>query len=105
MVIGVIKSSENVYWMDDSILDPFQVKKRKRIESIKNMLTRLKEVDLKTFIANVSVNSGIDGATVRKYLEMLEVAGHIQIKDGKVVWNQNDNIDKAYKNQKKKSKA
>jgi len=77
---------ENIYWMDDSILDPFQVKKRKRLESIKNMLARLKDVDLKIFIAKVSVNCGIDMVTVRKYLEALERAGYIDIKNGIVVW-------------------
>jgi predicted transcriptional regulator len=72
--------------MDDSILDPFQVKKRKRMESIKSMLAKLKAIGLKDFIANVSINCGIDRITVRKYLDELETANYIEIRDGIITW-------------------
>jgi len=81
--------SENIYWMDDSILDPFQMKKRKRIESIKNMLTKLKEVNLNLFLAKVSINCGINESTVRKYLQALETDGYIEIKNGKIILKSN----------------
>lgn len=74
----------DVYWMDDSILDPFQVKKR--MEAIKNMLAKLKEVDLKTFMARVRADCGIDRVTIRKYLEALETSSYIEIKDGVITW-------------------
>jgi predicted transcriptional regulator len=90
MVMGVFKLSENVFWMDDSILDPFQVKKKKRIDSIKNMLAELKEVELKAFIAKISVDCGINGATARAYLEDLETAGYIQVKNGIIIWKETD---------------
>lgn len=72
--------------MDDSILDHFQVKKRKRMERIKDMLSKLKEVGLKTFMAKVRVHCGIDRITIRKYLEALEAANYIEIKDGVITW-------------------
>lgn len=78
--------SENIYWMDDSILDPFQVKKRKKMESIKSMLAKLKAIGLKDFIANVSINCGIDRIIVRKYLDELETANYIEIRDGIITW-------------------
>jgi len=68
--------------MRDSILDPFQQKKRKRTKMILDTLEKLKETDLKTFIGKICVNSGIDKATVRKYLEELETAGYIEIRNG-----------------------
>lgn len=72
--------------MDDSILDPFQIKKRRRTDAIKNMLAKLKKVELRSFIAKVCVECGIDKVTVRKYLEELEVADYIEIKDGVITW-------------------
>jgi predicted transcriptional regulator len=92
MVMGVIKLSENVYWMDDSILDPFQIKKKKRVDSIKNMLAELKKVELKAFIAKISVSCGINGATARAYLEDLQTAGCIKIKNGIITWKQEAEI-------------
>jgi len=72
--------------MDDSILDPFQLKKRKRVEAIKNMLAKLKEVELRVFMAKIRVNCGIDKVTIRKYLGALETANYIEIKDGLIKW-------------------
>jgi predicted transcriptional regulator len=80
--------SDTLYWMDDSILDPFQQKKRKRISSIKEMLKKLEKVELKEFMGKVSVNCGINKATVREYLEALEIAGYVEIKNGTVLWKQ-----------------
>ncbi|MEM3824347.1 MAG: hypothetical protein QXH87_05375, partial [Candidatus Bathyarchaeia archaeon] len=78
--------TDNVFWMDEAILDPFQIKKRKRVEQIKSMLAKLKEIDLKKFLAKVSINCGIEEMTVRKYLESLKIDGCIEIKDGKILW-------------------
>ena len=57
------------------------------MEAIMNMLTKLKEVELRVFIANVCVNCGIDKVTVRKYLGALETANYIEIKDGLIKWS------------------
>ena len=80
--------SESLYCMEDSILDPFQQKKRKRTKMIIDTLKKLKEISLKTFIGKICVNSGIDKATVRKYLEELETADYIEIKDGIIKWKE-----------------
>ena len=50
------------------------------------MLSKLKEVSLKTFTAKVRADCGIDGITIRKYLEALETANYIGIKDGVITW-------------------
>ena len=82
--------SDNIYWMDDSILDPFQVKNRRRIQSVMKMLSKLKETDLEEFTSRVAINSGIDKYTVRKYLGFLETAKKIQIRDGRIIWKDED---------------
>jgi len=53
-----------------------------------DMLAKLREVDLKTFMAKVRVKCGIDRVTVRRYLEALETANYIEIKDGIIIWNE-----------------
>ena len=78
--------SGNIYWMDDGILDPFQVKNRKRIQYVINLLCQLKEVEIESFAAKVAVNSGIDKITVRKYLGFIKEAGLIEIRDKMIIW-------------------
>ena len=56
------------------------------MDRIKSMLSKLKEVSLKTFTAKVRADCGIDGITIRKYLEALETANYIGIKDGVITW-------------------
>jgi len=75
---------DNVYVIDEGNLDIFQVKKKKRIASIKEILKKLKKIDLKTFVSKVAVRNGFDTKTVRKYLSELEDAGEIQIKEGTI---------------------
>jgi len=81
-----MSSSQDVFWIDDSVLDRFQLMKKRRISYIRKMLEKLGKIDLKIFIANVSVNCGIDGRTVRNYLRDLEIIGDIEIKDGMMIW-------------------
>ncbi|MEM2661569.1 MAG: hypothetical protein QXS74_09650 [Nitrososphaeria archaeon] len=80
--------SECDFCMEDSILDIFQIKKKRRVEAIKNILSKHKQVDLNIFVAKVSVCNGIDRLTVRKYIDELEAAGYIEIQNGKIVWKQ-----------------
>ena len=75
---------DNVYVIDESKLDVFQMKKKKRITSIKEILKKLEKIDLKTFVSKVAVKNGFDTKTVRKYLSELEDAGEIQIKEGTI---------------------
>ena len=75
---------DNVYVIDEGNLDIFQVKKKKRITSIKEILKKLKKIDLKTFVSKVAVKNGFDTRTVRKYLSELEDAGEIEIKEGTI---------------------
>ena len=81
--------SESVYEMDEYILDPFQQKKKKRIEAVKKMIKKLEKVELEEFTAKVAVNCGIHKSTVRQYLEELKVAGYIEIEDGVIKWREN----------------
>jgi len=37
-------------------------------------------------MAKICLNCGIDKMTVRKYLEALEIANYIEIKDGLIKW-------------------
>jgi hypothetical protein len=82
----VFDLSENPYWMDDGILDPFQIKNRKRMQHVISLLAQLKEVDLDNFSAKVAVNSGIDKTTVRKYLGFIKEAGLIDIRNKMIIW-------------------
>jgi len=82
--------SESIYQMDDYILDPFQQKKKRRMEAVMGMLKRLKEVDLKEFTAKVAVNCGIHESTTRRYIEALKTSGYIEIKDGMIIWKKQD---------------
>jgi len=68
--------------MDDSELDPFQLKMKKRFSSVREILKKCKKVDLKEFVAKVSINCGIHEKTIRRYLDLLENAGEIKISDG-----------------------
>lgn len=79
---------DSIYHIDDYDLDPFQQKMRRRIESVKGMLRKLKKVDLKEFVAKVHANCGVHEATARRYLNNLEVAGYIEIKDGTIIWKE-----------------
>jgi predicted transcriptional regulator len=72
--------------MDDGILDPFQIKNRKRMQHVINLLSTLKEVNIESFAAKVAVNSGIDKTTVRKYLGFIKEAGLIDIRDKMIIW-------------------
>ena len=67
-------------------MDPFQVKKRKRLEAIKNMLKKLEKTDFRSFVAKISANSGIDEPTVIRYLATLETAGLIEKRNGTITW-------------------
>ena len=77
---------DDVFWMDESILDPFQRMKKKRINSVKEILKKLKKVCLEEFIAKVAIECGIHSRTLREYLAALETIGEISIKDGKIKW-------------------
>jgi len=79
----------DVFNMDESDLDPFQLRMKKRFRSVKEMLKRCKKVDLKEFVAKVSINCGIHEKTIRRYLDMLENAGEIKIKDGIITLAEN----------------
>jgi len=80
--------SNNVFWMDDDILDPFQRKKKRRVHAVREMLKKLKKISLKEFIAKVVINCGIHEKTVREYLDALATVGEINIKDGTITFNE-----------------
>lgn len=82
--------SINPYWMDDGILDPFQIKNRKRIQHVISLLSELKEVDMEHFLGKIAVNSGVDKSTVRKYLGFIEDAGLIEIRDRMIIWKKQE---------------
>jgi len=81
-------ANENVYWMDESDLDPFQRMKKGRINSVREMLKKLKKVNCKEFIAKIRINCGIHERTIREYLDALETIGEISIKEGIITYNE-----------------
>jgi predicted transcriptional regulator len=78
----------DVFYMEDSILDPFQRMKKKRINSVREILRKLKKVNLKEFIAKIRINCGIHERTIREYLDALETVGEISIREGVITFNE-----------------
>lgn len=70
----------------EDFLDPWQIKRKKRLTFIMQELKSKKEVDVDQFLGLLGTKYGIRRQTSKEYLKDLLDYGVIEISDGKVKW-------------------
>ena len=70
----------------EDFLDPWQIKRRKRLTFIMQELKSKKEVDVDQFLGLMGTKYGIRRQTSKEYLKDLQDYGVIEISDSKIKW-------------------
>ena len=71
---------------EDSILDPLQEKRKRRLDAVINLLRKEREIGINRFCGQISILYGIRRETLKEYLKDLEDFGLVEITEGTIRW-------------------